>query len=345
MKNEQNRAFCKDEAWRTTLGRMIRTDKNLVHILARRLEVHELTIFRWCAGETNPHKLMRTLRVLLDALPSSHQEGFLQAIHEDFPHFQVVDAPSDDEQPAKEIPTELVARILQANASVNDAFAFWSISNLIAQQLYGHLDADGASGVTITLFACTPPAFADQTVRSFYVPSEQSNERPNLLKPRFPLLIGSEAVLTWAMMTRSTLVLQTSEIPTFLQGQIGSIAAHVIQRRGKIGGLLVLTSQKERFFNKNRERTISLYASLAVLALSEQDFYSANQIALGLFPSFPQQQELELRYPFKSRARDQRRTHPQLNQQELERLALHHLEDDLLNSPVDVKNEHLFLPN
>lgn len=317
------------EAWRQYLLHALNNDKELAANLAETIGVKVVTIWRYANGETTPHQPFRTLLTITRALPENMQTAFINAIREQYPDFQLTPLKTGLGKP---LPAEFYAYVMEACALVEDSLASWTIFNLLAQQLYQHLDPDLSGRVVITFLRCTPPApETKELVRSFYSPVEQSTERKNPLKQPYPLFFGMETALYWCLLSQDGISLRGDEIPPELVSLgVQSMSAHAIQKRGRVSGMIVLTSAKEEFFNSARLQLLREYANLALIAFEDRAFYPLEHISLALYPSLTQQMEHEKRYPFRQRGLALRFSHPEANQSTLGLLALWQLEQELI---------------
>lgn len=331
MQSENQR---NQDPWRRCLADFLRKDHELVQLLAERLMVKEVTIWRWANAENSPHQLFRTLDVLAHTLLEPDRELFVRAIWQQYPEWQI--SAVVDDSPIKPLPSIYYSKLIQAARETNDALAFWSIVSLLSQQLSSHLDPDFSAGLALSICLCTPPK-ASEHIASLYIP-EQPNDHPLFLLRPFPLLLGLETSVSWALTSREAVVFSSDEIAYLREAQVRSAAAQAIQRRGKVSGCLVVTSHKPDYFTKPRLGIFAEFATLAMLALDEAQFYAPDQIALSLFPSIERQQERENQYSFRERMRDLRRVHSTINQRELETLTLQDLEAELrLNESALIK--------
>jgi transcriptional regulator with XRE-family HTH domain len=319
------------EPWRSFLAELLRNDHDLVERIAERLGVREVTVVRWANGETSPHQLFRTLDLLAQALPEPDQGPFVLAVQKQYPEWERSSV--SDDVPVKALPSIYYSKVIQTSVQANDALAFWAILSLLAQQLSSHLDPEFSASLTLSVCLCLPP-LSLQLVSSLYIPLEQPNDHPFYLEDRFPLLLGMESSLAFALTSREAVVFSPNEFVSMEQAGVQSVAAHAIQRRGKVGGCLVITAGRVGYFTKARSEAVTEFSRLATLALRDEQLYPPDQVALGLLPSMQEQQETERRYSFRERMRHLRRSHGTLNQRELEKIALQDLEAELLTRPI-----------
>lgn len=315
------------DPWRIYLSQLLRSDHDLAKRLAERIGVRPVTIQRWASGETNPHQLFRSLEELARELEEPEQEQFIRCVQQQHPTWHV-SYPTVEVSPLKPLPSVFYSKLHQANSQVDDTLAFPTIVALIGQQLSSHLDPDFSDKLDITICLCVPPG-PSAFVRSLYIPS-QPNARPLMLPWQFPLLIGIESPLAWTLTSHEAVTFDPAELSSLKEAGVQGAAAHVIRRRGKVGGCLVVTSLKRQFTHAQLS-IIEEFSTLAVLALEQEHFYPLEHIALQLFPSVADQQELDERFSFRTRMRELRKTESRLSQKALEMSALQHLENYFLH--------------
>lgn len=313
--------------WRTLLAQLLKKDPDLVQRLAERLMVRDVTIRRWADGENTPHQLFRTLELLAQELPEQDRENFVQTVQQQYPDWQLSPVLADD-SPIKPLPSVYYSKLIQTSVQANDVLAFWSILSLLSAQLTSHLDPDYTAGLTLSICLCLPPSSNEAQVMALYLPLNQPNDHPLHLEHPFPVVLGMESSLGWVLTSREPLVFSPEEL---VMQRAESVVGQSVQRRGKVGGCLIVTSQKRGFFTKARLVAVEEFGRLATLALEEKSFYPQERLALGLFPTIEQQQERERKYSFRERMRDARRKQVHCSQQELERMVLHDLAQELLN--------------
>lgn len=329
--------------WQAFLNELFQDDA-LLSDLAEELGFNPASMARWGRGVV-PRNPLRTLKNLVNAahFPPARREHFITAVLQTYPEFSPDVDPLLDDLPVKEIPSLFYSQIFRSYSYVADELVFWTLSNTICHQLYGHLDAVESGGVSAMLFLCTPPsAAAPSVVRSLYAPIRPIGERPSPLLLRFPICIGNESALSdITPRYNRPLVFNEQELQSLstpFPPDVKSLALCPIQRRGRFAGCFLVAGQQSEYFTKERTKTVHEYGVLMALAFRDQDFFGLEQFKLTNFPAFSVQQNLENAMPFRHRVenlRDRLEREPEKqtaspNQQQLELLALQELEQELI---------------
>lgn len=319
--------------WQHLLGRIIENEQTLFG-LADKLGMHPDTLKRWTQGSI-PHNPVRTLRALCSApaFPTELRGMFTKAVGKVYPDFEETPDPLLENIPVKEIPSIFYSQIYRSYAYVADDLVFWTLTNTVMHQLFGHLDADQEAGISAMILLCTPPTAG--RVQSLYTPIKQIGERPSPVSIDFPLLVGLESPL--ADLTpryQSPAIFNELDIRALtsipFSREVRSLLVLPIQRRGKIAGCFLVSAQKPAYWNEQRALVVHEYGIMLGLAFRDQDFWSRDQLYLGSYPSAVVQQQQESRLPFRRRVLELWRQRKDLNQEQLEILALQGLEQDLM---------------
>jgi hypothetical protein len=326
--------------WQQILGQIIENEQ-ILFALADELGIHQDTIKRWTQG-TIPRNAVRMLRALCSAssFPSDFRGAFVEAVSKSYPDFGQAPNPLLENIPVKEIPSIFYSQIYRSFAYVAEDLLFWTLTSTITHQMFGHLDADQAAGVSAMILLCTPPA--RDCVQSLYAPVKQIGERPSPLPINFPHLVGLESPL--ADITpryQRPAIFSEQDIRAFTSlsfpAEVISLLSIPIQRRGKVAGCFLVSSCKQSYWNDQRSLVAYEYSLLLGLAFRDQDFYAREQLCFGSFPSAAFQRQEEQRYPFRQRVRNLWRERHHLSNEQLEILALQGLEQNLLG--IGEKNE------
>ncbi|MBO0797157.1 MAG: hypothetical protein J2P36_40275 [Ktedonobacteraceae bacterium] len=309
------------QLWRNYLNEIFAQNPKLVRLLAEELGLTPITLQRWARHEATPHNLVRSLQRIAEAEHfQPYREQFMLLAQREHPDI-AQPASLLHERPVKEIPSDFYSDILGAYVQVSEELAFWTIAHLVSQQLCWHLDPDQHAHLSPTIFCCTP---SQGRVHSLYTPTDQRDNRIFPFLSEFPLLLGGETEWSQALLRHQPMVF--CSLPHM-------VAVQSIQRRGKIGGLLVIHSEKLDLFTPAQLTIISEYARAITLALEESCFYPPAKISLAILPSIEEQINQQKQYPFARRLIDLRLQHPQCTQPDLLLLALQALEHALRAAP------------
>lgn len=339
-------------SWQILLSEIIQ-DAAVLEALSNEIGFNKVSLVRWGRGVV-PNNI-QTLQRLVDSrsFPPQRRHHFVEAVRKSFPDFHTEPNPLLEEGPAKEIPSLFYSQVLRSYAFVPDDLVFWTMTQILCHQLFGHIDAAESARVSALLLVCTPPASPDRSnvVRSFYIPVRQISERPSPLQPSFPIFVGTESPLTDISPTYNRpLIFNEQEIATLstpFPAEVKSLALLPIQRRGKIAGTLLVSSEENNYFTQATKLVLYEYVTLLALAFRDSDFYSMQQLKFDIFPSLAQQQEQEAFTPYRRRVEILRRLLGSSDalspsQEQLEILALQELENHLLQWRHYDEREHLF---
>jgi hypothetical protein len=335
--NKGTKADTELASWQYMLREIV--DSERLTALAEDLGMHKTTLERWMQG-TTPRNFQRALQDLVRSkhFPEAYRSRFIAEVQKSYPHFQTSVDPFLEALPAKEIPSVLYSHVLRAVTFVSEPWVFWTVTHTVCQQLYGHLDADASAAVGAMLFLCTPPTSISGNIHSLYAPVRQISERFSPLPLLFPLLLGTESLLTDMTPYHSPRILSQEMLQacsTPFPQEIQQIALVPLQRRGKMAGVFLVTSHKKDFFQSVRQKVVYEYAILLSFAFREQDFYAKEHLKLAVFPHLPAQQLQEAQLPFRMRVeriREQFQEEEAPDQELLELLALQQLEQALIEN-------------
>jgi hypothetical protein len=327
--------------WQIFLSEVLQ-DETVLEALAEELGFNPVSLSRWGRGVV-PRNAVRTLRNLVDAssFPKQYRDQFIEEVRKSYPDFYSEPNPLMEDIPVKEIPSLLYNQIIRSHAFVAEELVYWTLTNTICHQMFGHLDANESAGISAMLLLCTPPSLETGVVRSFYAPVRQIGERPSPLPIHFPFFVGTESLLTDVTPRYNRpLVLDEWEVAalsTPFPSEIKSLAIIPVQRRSKFAGCFLVSSRENEYFTKPHRQVVYEYGILMELAFRDQDFYSSSSLKLATLPPLDTQREQEARYPFRRRVerlRKQLGSEPGMaspNQEQLETLALQELEQQLID--------------
>lgn len=324
--------------WRQFLAEIIVNPKEKQRI-AKELDIGTRTLERWVQGSVP--RSSRVMRQLVDTLPQ-HRELLTQLIRRDSKFSNFSPVPVLIDETPRELAASFYTRILEANATAAANLRFQGISTLILQQSLQLLDPDRV-GLEISIIQCIPPA-RGQKVRSLRERVRMTTRsREEALEERL-LYLGAGSLAGHVVATCQFAVIQDvqNQQQGFLpmcqpeSGQEGSIAAYPIQRGGQVAGCFHAACTQTNFFTRARQALLQSYAYLLVLAFDEEEFYSTEDIALGVMPA----PAVQSSYVFNFRERvantitEALRGGKALSLLEAERIVQQQIETELLNLAV-----------
>jgi hypothetical protein len=323
--------------WQILLETILQEHPQALKPLANELGLTETSIRRWSQGKTEPRNSESALRRLVNSkhFPPTRKDAFIAAVQKSFPHFLESPDPLLDELPVKQIPPLFHIQVFRAYCFVEEQIAFRTVTNLVTQHLFSHLDADGSAQLAVQLLQCTPPSSEEYPVRSLYAPVFQIGVRPSPLAANWPIFFGMESPLV-DLVT----VLEGQQPYTFDRQAISefpfpdtvrSLVLLPIQYRAKLAGCFLVTSSIPDYFNAERQKIVYELGITLALAFDQRDFYAIKRLAFANLPEFSSQVAREGLYPFRDRLRNLRNRLDEANQKQLERLAIQELEEDLIS--------------
>lgn len=268
-------------AWRQMLEEIF-ADKTEGRRLIETTNISPLTVARWISGETVPRKA-NLLRLVERCQPEIGRHLFRLLVEEhildetDFPSF--VETANLDAI----IPPEFYRQIVASTGSTPASLRMWSICRSLLLQCSTQLAPQ--SGITISIFTCTPP-LPGQQVRSLRELASIDAQHKILLNTRF--LLGAESLIgqvcsSFQCEIEQPIVLQSTADFKRLFNANSAVAAPLM-RSGQFGGSLLFLSPQTDFFTEARMHLIQDYADLAALAFEDSVFYPRERIRLALLP-------------------------------------------------------------
>jgi transcriptional regulator with XRE-family HTH domain len=273
-------------AWRALLGKIIQDSQERQRIAAE-LGVHPVTLMRWVNAQSNPRA--QNLQQLLNALPQ-YRSVLLELIQKEFTDFTTGMGNNWMETPG--IPHEFYMRVLHTCAVIPKEFLFSSVSNLILQQAIEQLDPQRL-GMAIIVVRCMPPN-SEHKVRSLREIVGRGTPPWERVLEQQAALLGAESlaghvVISGHLEVNQRLKDNFSLSPGYRGPWEESAAAAPIMRVGLIAGGLLVSSTQPDYFLPHRCTLIQSYAELIALAFAPEDFYSFEQIELGVLPPYEEQ--------------------------------------------------------
>nr|BBH89414.1 hypothetical protein KTC_41650 [Thermosporothrix sp. COM3] len=253
--------------------------------VSRALEVAENTVYRWMSGASRPRPVH--LKELPDVLPE-HRQTLIQAINETFPG-TISEATED----VPELPGDVYRRIHYLAATIQDADqCFFTIARELFEQVL-QLLGKPQQGMALTYARLMPPR-PDAKVHSLYeifvrgtYPWENEAEGKVFLGRT---TLAGNAALTLRTQTWDSS--QEQRQPVEVDEHEKSACAAPVMWRGKIAGVIIVSSNRTGMFNNPKMRLlVEEIARLLAIGLSEHDFYAPEQIQLRPMPPLRVQRE------------------------------------------------------
>ncbi len=274
----------KQPSWRELLGTLIE-DTSERHRIATTLRVSPITLQRWVRGESDPR--VQNLRRLLLALPQQ-REYLSPLIAQEFPEFSTKLREEALPQDVNVIPSEFYTRVLHTGATIPKGLRFWSLCDLILQQILEHLDPN-RQGMAVILICCMPPS-PEQQIRSLREVMGHGTPPWDHHLTQQAILQGAESLAGYAVTTSRFVMEQnlkesTSQITAYRGTRENSAAAAPLLRHDEIAGCLLVVSTQTHYFDNTRCELIQNYADLLGVAFDATDFYKSHHIRLGIMPT------------------------------------------------------------
>jgi transcriptional regulator with XRE-family HTH domain len=318
--------------WRSLLGEVIRPPL-VRQRLAEELGVKPITLSRWALNISNPRP--EALRSLPDAMPALQQQ-FITLIEQEYPNiFANIQYKAQKEQG---IPAAFYARFFNDYANLPINLHEPSLHLLAIQQLIAQLDPQ-QRGIAVFIVQCTPPASGDHVSSLF----KKIGRGTALWEEIFlyqAQLFGVESLPGNALQQAHYLMIQNSEENNRLyagqhQEAVESRIAVPILLADRAVGCLCVYSNQSNYFASIQIDLLQAYADVLAVTFAPEDFFSFQNIKLGVIPTFEVQQpylktfqQRVLRHIKEATERQQL-----LTRVEAERLAWQDLERILLELP------------
>lgn len=265
------------QTWRELLGKILSDPQERIRI-ATLLNTSQVTLQRWARNEATPSP--RRLQQLLSIVPD-----LLHLLEQEFPEMSAMTANLVEESP--EIPSQFYASVMHAFTSASAPLRFWSICKLVLQQALQQLDPY-RMGMALVVMACTTPE-PHKKVRSLHGIHGQGTPPWMESWNHWPYFLGQESLCGYVVSQgRPTTVQDIYSdrlyFPVRRFNSVRSASATPISRANAIAGCLVCYSTQLDYFTQARVALIQRYAEMIALAFDTSDFYSLEQIELGLMP-------------------------------------------------------------
>jgi hypothetical protein len=327
-----SRADMAAETWRQLLGQLVPTP-SARRKLSQEHQIGLRTLERWISGETEEPNFA-LLERLLEAFPVQ-RDRLVLLIQKEFPGFHPL---IQADQQSGRIPATFYARILESYTHVAEPLRFWTITNLIFEQMLPILDAENR-GIEIVIVQATRP-MPGRPVRSLYENvGTGTTPWPQTLASR-TLFLGAESLAGYVVSTAQPAVVQASEptsrIPVTWTAHEMAAAALPLQIGGRIAGCLLVSSTQADFFTPAVQQALHHYSNLLTLAFAPADFYDLSAIALARMPEPSQQQSLLGYFP---RRVSTLMAEQGISRQVAEERTRQEMEDELLRQRADTETE------
>lgn len=278
----------KAPTWHDLLAEQIKDPRERER-LAAALSVQPITLIRWAKRFSHPRE--QNMRNLLQALPPSLAQAFLNLVVVDFPAL-AQNAPVD--HPAQgELPPEFYAQILKAYADLPLPLGHQTLQDLFFQQVIEHLDPQ-RRGMSISLATCVRP-IDGQFVRSLREIGGIGTPPWKRDLEQKTILLGAESLAGYALTHFRRVIVPNHAAPIMFPvhwtEHEQSAVAIPIARHAQLCGCLLASSTVPDYFCEGEEPVLLLenYANLAGLLFEERDFYALNDIRLSFMPPYEAQ--------------------------------------------------------
>ncbi len=321
-------------SWRELL-RTIINDPSERNRIAAAAGVRSITLTRWINEDSHPRP--ENLRQLLRALPAEYQRQFLELLEQE--EGSILALPAEGTNQPEEIPFTLVDEILRTRATTSDSLRFWTVSRMILQHALRHLDPEPL-GMAITVVCCMPPA-RDGKIHSLRERAGYGTPPWNTNLEHQGMFLGAESlagyvVTTGRPATVHNLLDNTTYIPSLRGEHEKSAAAAPLLFAGRLAGCLLFSSTQSDYFNESRFPHIQGYTNLMTLALEPEEFYPLSLINLRVMPPLHVQQTYIANFQQRVQhlLRESLQSGQTMSYVQAERLAWQHLEEMLLDQPL-----------
>ena len=284
------------QSWRGLLKAIAR-DAGEKQRLVSTLGITPLTLTRWINGDSDPRP--QNIRQLLNTLPQ-HRARLYELLKEEPGLIDFMRTTTLVEIP-RAIAVDFYAYVLELYTATNGYARFWTLSSVILQQLLQHLDKE-QYGLFTSIVRCMPLSGPQHKVRSlresvgFGTTPWTENVEQNALFSGAESLAGNTVALCQATIIQDY-DNEGSSCAVLRRDFEKSCVLFPILYAGRVAGALVVASTKANFFVPTyRIELIQLYADLVALAFAAEDFYTTDQIALGVMPSHEEQRKYFSQY-------------------------------------------------
>lgn len=315
--------------WSNLLQTIIKSNSERQR-LAISLGISPVTLSRWANGGTRPQRLH--LIQLIQAIHPEYRQELLDALEVDYPDIQTWLTKDSSQQ----ILPEFFAHVLHIRTITTDSLRFWRMSEVILKQALAQLDPNQL-GMSVRLLQCMPPWSTDNKVHSL-------RERAGKGTPPWTAdleheagFLGVESLSGYAVETRRSMKddnvrKQNKPYPVVQDEFEVSAAAYPIRLEGRVAGCFLATSTQEAYFSQQRLSLMTTFSNLLFLAFEKDDFYSVDQIQLGVMPHPDKQHPIltQFRQRVTAKLQDALYKQQHMRNSEIELLTWQEFESELL---------------
>lgn len=242
---------------------------------------------RWASGEITP-PLSQLARLVRMVRPQVRDE-LLIAVSSVYPDIERSLRSAGIER----ISSSFFAEVLSARTTTTESLCFWRLSEIILKQALDLLDPNGL-GLVISVVQCMPPV--DGEIRSLRETIGKGTLPWSANLENMALFLGMESLAGYCVETRRLVSVedlsQDRLVPAYQTEFEASAAAHPIWLGGLIAGCLLTSSTQIGYFSQQRLTLLAAFSDLIALALSPEDFYPPNLVALRVLPQSEQQRPI-----------------------------------------------------
>jgi hypothetical protein len=278
-------------AFASLLQKIMRHNHSEITRVARELSVTENTIYRWMNDTSEPRSTY--LKHLIEVLPEYRMQ-LITAIRQTFG--DVIGSPSLD---SREVSKQIYQQVLETvmTSSQEAGTRFWQVSEIIFNDALNQLDPKHY-GLAITYAKLMPPhadgihSLCEVKIRGHAPWTDTINCKTFLGSTT---LVGSAVVLQRARIWNDT---DNGRALVDIDNYERSTYAVPVLHGNLIAGVLVVSSNQPDFFkNPIACQLVAEYALLMGVALSDQEFHSADLLHLRPMPPLKwQRKELAQNY-------------------------------------------------
>ena len=276
------------QPWRDVLSKII-SDSQERQRIADALGIHQVTLQRWVNGTSTPRR--ERLHALLKIFPEYSQQ-LSPSLQEAFPGFTLQDTP--DEALVPEIPPTFYARVFNTYITSPSAWRSSTICSLVLQQITTHLDPL-QMGLVAVIAQCMPPK-EDMKVRSLRATIGRGTSPWHCVETHTEF-IGAESVIAHALRTGHLVSLQNHSdlehwyAPPYQIAAESAVFCPLLQY-DRVAGCRCRASSQPHHVSQIHLDLVQSYTDLLLLGFEPHEFYTFDDIALGIMPPFEMQQPL-----------------------------------------------------
>jgi hypothetical protein len=272
------------QTWRSFIGQII-LDSQEKQRLIDELHINPVTPKRWADNQATPR--MQTVIKLVKALPK-HRTRLLELLSKEFGDITIPEEEEIAETASYEIPGNFYAEVIRLYTTALKHQRFWDICKKVLPDALERLDLDH-QGMSIMVARCMKPNPGEKVRSLREIIGRGTNPwEPDLDKEG--VLLGLDALAGYAVVNARPWTIQSQDewqkrFPAQWTPFEKSATVHPIIREGCIAGCLIFMCTQEHYWTIMRIKLAQQYTDLLTLAFDDADFYSHEQIELGVMPS------------------------------------------------------------